>query len=142
MKLGKLWIFGTPPQIWNISLKHLKLPKNHFKTNLFFVHLKHLKFAFTFGEKNKNMASPPLVKKSTFWIMDFWFPEVIHPFWTFSTFWDIFLIQWLPLSAAPNPRVGPSTTLKSVGWNNENLKYFYKIISPSLLLQFHPTFVA
>ena len=35
----------------NISLKHLKLPKNHFKTNLFFVQLKHLKSTFTFGEK-------------------------------------------------------------------------------------------
>ena len=32
LKLGKFWILGTPPQKRNISLKHLKLPKNHFKT--------------------------------------------------------------------------------------------------------------
>ena len=54
--LGKIWIwenfeFGEPPpqRKKNRSLKHLKLPKNHFKTNLFFIQLKHLKSTFTFG---------------------------------------------------------------------------------------------
>ena len=51
MKLGKFRILGTPPQKKNISLKHLKLPKNHFKTNLFFVQLKHLNSTYTFGKK-------------------------------------------------------------------------------------------
>ena len=36
--IGKILNFGNPPSGGkNISLKHLKLPKNHFKTNLFFV---------------------------------------------------------------------------------------------------------
>ena len=35
----------------NISLKHIKLPKNPFKTHLFFGELKHLKTTFTFGKK-------------------------------------------------------------------------------------------
>ena len=34
-EIGKILNFGNPPQRKNISLKHLKLPKNHFKTNLF-----------------------------------------------------------------------------------------------------------
>ena len=36
-----------------ISLKHLKLPKNHFKTNLFSIQLKHFKSTFTFVKKMK-----------------------------------------------------------------------------------------
>ena len=52
-EIGKIWNFGNPPSGKNISLKHLKLPKNHFKTNLFFVQLKHLKSSFTFGKKMK-----------------------------------------------------------------------------------------
>ena len=32
------------PQKKNISLQHLKLPKNHFKTSLIFVELKHFKY--------------------------------------------------------------------------------------------------
>ena len=40
------------------SLKHLKLPKNHFKTNIFFVHLKNLKCTFTFG-KQLNIRTTP-----------------------------------------------------------------------------------
>ena len=54
LKLGKLRILGPPPHRKKIiSLKHLKLPKNHFKTNLFFVQLKHLRCTFKFGEKMK-----------------------------------------------------------------------------------------
>ena len=53
-----------------MSLKHLKLPKDHFKTNFFFVQLKHLKYTFTFGEKMK-IEPPPLIKKSKFRILDF-----------------------------------------------------------------------
>ena len=48
VEIGKILNFGNPPpRKTNMSLKHLKLPKNNFKTNL-------------------------------------------SPFWTFSTFWDIF----------------------------------------------------
>ena len=54
----------------NISLKHLNLPKNHFKSNLFFVQPKHLNSTFTFGEKNENMP-PPLLSKSPHF--DMWF---------------------------------------------------------------------
>ena len=43
----------------NISLKHLKLPKNHYKTDLFFGQLKHLKFTFTFLESIKNETPAP-----------------------------------------------------------------------------------
>ena len=55
--------FGTPLGK-NISLKHQKLPKNHFKTNFSFIQLKHLKSTFTFGEKNENIDFPPLLSKS------------------------------------------------------------------------------
>ena len=41
------------------------MPKNDFKTNLFFVQRKHSKSAFTFGEKWKSGLPPPLIKKST-----------------------------------------------------------------------------
>ena len=88
---GKLCIFGTPPQIWNISLKHLKLPKNHFKTNLFCLQLKYLKCAFEFGKKMKIWPPPPLIKKSKFRILDFlMFFSDPPPWQTFSTFCDIF----------------------------------------------------
>ena len=64
---GENFEFWEPPfRKKNISLEHLKLPKNHFKTNLFSVQLKHLKCAFTFGEKIENVASPLLIKKFTF----------------------------------------------------------------------------
>lgn len=39
----------SPPSGKNISLKYLKLLKDHFKTILFFVQLKHLKSTSTFG---------------------------------------------------------------------------------------------
>ena len=60
-EIGKILNFRNPSlRKKNITLKHLKLPKNHFKTNLFFVQLKHLKFSlflksstFTFGKKLK-----------------------------------------------------------------------------------------
>ena len=45
--------FKKSPLKKNISLKHLKLSKNNFKTNLFFVQLKHLKSTFTFVKKMK-----------------------------------------------------------------------------------------
>ena len=51
VEIGKILNFGSPPSEKIITLKHLTLPKNHFKTNLFFVQLKHLKSLFTFGEK-------------------------------------------------------------------------------------------
>ena len=35
-EIGKISNFGNPPSGKNISLKHLELPKNHFKTKLFF----------------------------------------------------------------------------------------------------------
>ena len=56
--LGKIWNwenfeFLEPHLEKNISLKHFKLPKNHFKTHLFFGQLKHLKSTFTIGKKMK-----------------------------------------------------------------------------------------
>ena len=62
----KIWnwesfeFWETSPQKKNISLKHLKLPKNNFKTNLFFVQLKHLKSTFTFGKNLKIWPPPPI----------------------------------------------------------------------------------
>ena len=69
---GKNWKFDYPPpprtyfrknlnwenfEFWETpsEKKHKlkKWPKNHFKTNLFFVQLKHLKSTFTFGKKVK-----------------------------------------------------------------------------------------
>ena len=82
--LGKIGNFDDPPSLpnlgkirnwesfefWesplrkkNINLKHLKLPKNHFKTNLFFLQLKYLKCAFTFGKKMKIWPPPPSYQK-------------------------------------------------------------------------------
>ena len=52
-EIRKILSFGNPPQKKNISLKHLKLPKNHFKPNFIFVQLKHLKPTFTFVKKWK-----------------------------------------------------------------------------------------
>ena len=54
LRLGTFGILGTPLGK-NISLKHLKLPENHLKTNLYFVQLKHLQSIFKFGE---NLKSP------------------------------------------------------------------------------------
>ena len=93
-----LWIFGIPPQIWNISLKHLKLPKNHFKTNLFFLQLKYLKCAFEFGKKMKIWPPPPLLSKSpNFEFWTFWFLELTPPLLDFFHFlWPFFLMLPLP----------------------------------------------
>ena len=92
LKLAKFWIFRTPHKTRNISLKHSKLSKNHFKTNLLFVQLKCLKCAFTFGKKMKKWPPTPLLSKSPhFELWTFWFLALIPPpFWTFSTFCDIF----------------------------------------------------
>ena len=54
------------PQKKNVSLKHLKLPKNHYKANLFFVQMKHLKSTFTFGKNLKIRTLPPLLSKSPY----------------------------------------------------------------------------
>ena len=52
-KIREIINIGTPPLRKNISLKQLKLPKNHFETNFVFVQLKHLKATFTFGKTLK-----------------------------------------------------------------------------------------
>ena len=72
LNLGKNWgkilnwenfeFSGPPLKTWNLSLKHLKLPKNHFKTTLFSLQLKYLKCAFTFGKKMK-IRTPPSCQK-------------------------------------------------------------------------------
>ena len=64
LKLGKFGILEK-------SLKHLKFPKDRFKTNLFFGQMKHWKFTFIFGKKLKIPTSPPHLEKSTFWIVDY-----------------------------------------------------------------------
>ena len=111
IEIGK--ILGTPIKKRNISLKHLKLPKNHFKTNLSFVQLKYLKSIFKFGKNLKIWTPPPLNKKSKFWILDYlkkkFYPE---DFWVVKTYYDIccwsppfglfplfvtFFFRWLPL---------------------------------------------
>ena len=48
-EIGKILNFGTPLKKRNISLKHLKWPKNRFINNLFFVQLRYLKSSFTIG---------------------------------------------------------------------------------------------
>ena len=78
--------FGGPSEKKNKSLKHLKLPKNHFKTNLFFVQLNHLKTSFTFGKKLKKNYQK--VQISNFGLFNFLCWPL--PFWTFSTYCDIF----------------------------------------------------
>ena len=86
---GKILNFGNPPlRKKNISLKHLKLPKNHFKTNLFFVQLKHLKSTFTFGKKWK-YSLPPSYQKvqiSNFGLFDFLCWPLPPPFGLFPLF--------------------------------------------------------
>ena len=78
----KFGFWDPPPLKKNISLKHLKLPKNHLKTNLFFLQLKYLKWTFEFGKKMKIWPPPPLLSKS--------------PYFEFWTFWLSVLI---PLEA-------------------------------------------
>ena len=89
MKYCSALNFGNPPSEKNISLKHLKLPKNHFKANLFFVQLKHLKSSFTFGKKMKINAPPSYqkVQISNFGLFDFlcW---PLHFLWHFL-FWRL-----------------------------------------------------
>ena len=58
MDIQKSDLYSEVALAKNISLEHLKLPKNHFKTNLFFLQL------------TENMA-PTLIKKSKFRILDF-----------------------------------------------------------------------
>ena len=41
---------GTSVRKRFINLRQLKLPKNHFKTNLFWVQLKHIQSSFKFGK--------------------------------------------------------------------------------------------
>ena len=41
-------------------------------------------------KKPKNSDSPLILKKSTFWIVDYLIFGAYPPLWTFSTFWDIF----------------------------------------------------
>ena len=82
----------TPFKTRNISLKLLKLPKYHFKSNLFFLQLKYLKCAIKFGKKIDKKASPPLLSKSPhFELWTFLSLEL-----TFSSFWDIFYFHWSP----------------------------------------------
>ena len=58
--------FWEPPlRNKNISLKHLKIPKNHLKTT-FFYSTEVLKVYIYIWENPENLASPPLMKKSTF----------------------------------------------------------------------------
>ena len=60
--VGKILNFGDPPLRKRNKLRNLKLPKNRFKTNLFFLQLKYLKCVFTFG-KTKIWPHPsPLIK--------------------------------------------------------------------------------
>ena len=62
--LGNYECWSPPPRRKNISLKHLKLPENQVKTNLFFVQLKH--------SKSTGIRTPlPHLKKFTFLIQDF-----------------------------------------------------------------------
>ena len=121
LNLGRIWNSMTPPPVpdlgkiwnwenfefsephlktWNLSLKHLKLPKNHFKTNLFFLQLKYLKCAFTFGKKMKIWPPPPLLSKSPhFELWTFWSPALtpspLLDFFHFLGHFFLFLI--LPL---------------------------------------------
>ena len=93
-EIGKILNFGNtlsenPP----LRLKHLKLPKNHFKTNLFFCSTETFKVYSYIWEKPKSLASPHLLLKIPhFELWTFLFLELTPPppLWIFSTFWDIF----------------------------------------------------
>ena len=95
-EIGK--ILGAPLSKKKISSKHLKLPKNHFKTYLFFVQLKHLKSAFTFVKTLKIWPPPLLSKSPHFELWTFWFLGT--PFGLFPLFGIFFL--WLPLRIISN----------------------------------------
>ena len=76
--------FSEPPiKTRNISLKHLKLSKNHFKTNLFFLQRKYLKCAFIF-EKKMKIWPPPSYQKVHILNCG------LFDLRSFSTFWDFF----------------------------------------------------
>ena len=94
-ELGKFWSLETPPQKKKISLKHLKLPKNHFKTNLFFNQLNHSKSTFTSGKSWKSGLLPSFIKKSKFWLFFYFWPwsSLPLPHWISSTFWDILFLK-------------------------------------------------
>ena len=68
-----------PSEQKNISLKYLRLPKNHFKTNLFFLQLKYLKCAFEFGKTMKIWPPTLLSKSPNFEFWTFWFLELTPP---------------------------------------------------------------
>ena len=70
IEIGNISNFGNPPSEKNISLKHLKLSKNHFKTKSFFVQLTHSNSKFIF-EKNMKIQTPPL-QIFNFGLFDFW----------------------------------------------------------------------
>ena len=106
--LGKIWNwekveFSEPPlKTWNISLKHLKLPKNHFKTNLFFLQLEHLSLHLHFGQTWKSWI-PPLLSKVDILhcgLFDFWHrPLPSSPVGLFYTIlWHCILWVMMPTS--------------------------------------------
>ena len=68
------------------------MPKNHFKTNLFFVQLKHLKTSFTFGKKWKYRPCYKKVQISNFGLFDILCWPLPPPFWLFpyvGTFFNL-----------------------------------------------------
>ena len=56
LEIGNILNFGNPPSEKNISFKHLKLPKNPLKTNLFFLTESFKVYIYIWG-KNENIAS-------------------------------------------------------------------------------------
>ena len=71
-QIGKILNFWNNPSEKNVSLKHLKLPKNHFQTNIFFCSTETFKvFIYNWDKPEIVDSPPPLVKKSTFWIVHF-----------------------------------------------------------------------
>ena len=66
-EIEKILNFGNPPRNKkNRSLKHLELPKNHFKTNLFFFSTEAFKVCIYIWEKMKIWPPPPLLSKSPY----------------------------------------------------------------------------
>ena len=117
----QFWIFGTPPKKTKHKLKRLKLHINHFKTNLFFVQLKHLKSTFTFG-RNLNIWTPPSYQKAR-----------ILNFVLFFPLFEIFFNS----EASPIDRVSAiKFTLRNLYFNLLSDEYIPKSLCPDITFEF------
>ena len=85
------------------------------------------------------LTPPPLIKKSAFWIVDVfylrrWPPP--PPFWTFSTFRDIFFLL-LPLLALALMQITVFLEFHGRFWHNYNYNCLCCVLPPSYRLLLH-----